>query len=1098
MFPNWQGWKKSAGLISATLVTHIVCQIALPNTVVAQIIPDPSLGSDSSEFNATRNRIQGGAVRNDTLLFHSFQEFNVPENERIQFSVDDDIESIFTRVTGSNRSEILGEIRIRNDGDANLFLINPNGVFIGPDAELDIEGSFVATTADGIEFGDFTFSAADGGNALPDGNLLVIRPSALLFNALPEPITVQSDLKLKNEMQLQLVGGDITLERLGRGDIELRTRGGIIEVLALDAPGRVSFVDGRLDVPDNISRANITLDDAEINVEGRGDGDINLYGDRITLQDSTLKAGLRGNRGTVDRQVGDIVVDATESISATESTIRSNIDSGTEGVRGNIRLHSDGDIRLLLTEINTEVKGTEITLPDESADVGSITLTALGDLIVDTSRIGSSINKIGSSTREGENPSGSVTVNAASLLMRTADGTSTSDQARISTSTNGNGDGGVVTINVGRLTMIGPGRSGSSGISSSSSSRATGDAGSVLITVTGPMLMTQRGKIETVIQGRSLLPRRGGNVVIRAESLRVLDNSAISARNTTVGEAGNIVITLDQALEVSGSSSINAFTRRFRDPDAAPDDIGGSIEINADTVSLSQQGKIEVSTEGENTAGRIDITANTVNISDQYILGETRTPSSGLFSRSLPTATGAGGDIIVTADLLRVQGNAVINTSTESDLRGGDIDITANRVQLLDGGQLVASTFDDGEAGSIEVTGLEQILIEGEDPSFGQQVDNAERLFGEGDIDNIRDAINREGANGLALNDSDNPAPSGIFTVTEGSGNAGSVILREASDRTLNILMRDRAAISARALNQGDAGDITVDISGDLSVANSDIRTDAVESAGGFIDIGAGRLLIMDGATIGAQTSGPGDAGGIIIDIVGPLEISDSNIRTDAAEAAGGSINIGAGTVLMTGNGDIRTNVASGAGNGGNIVVVAEVLIALDDSDILAFAQDGAGGNITLPIFFGQNFVPSPSGDSPNNLDLNGRVDVNASGQLSSGVITFPDVSFIENSLTELPDTLIDTESLVATSCIAQVAQSGGSLVVTGADGIPLQPGNRGIATIQTNTVRTLSNSSMAASVEAESQMLGAPIAEPQAVYQLSDGRLVLSKDCEG
>ena len=77
--------------------------------------------------------------------------------------------------------------------------------------------------------------------------------------------------------------------------------------------------------------------------------------------------------------------------------------------------------------------------------------------------------------------------------------------------------------------------------------------------------------------------------------------------------------------------------------------------------------------------------------------------------------------------------------------------------------------------------------------------------------------------------------------------------------------------------------------------------------------------------------------------------------------------------------------------------------IRLIHSDILAFAQDGRGGNVTLntPAFFGENYQPASPGTDPATLDLNDRVDINASGAVS-GIITLPDVSFIQNSLTEL------------------------------------------------------------------------------------------------
>ncbi len=70
------------------------------------------------------------------------------------------IENILGRVTGANSSEILGTLGVL--GNADLFLINPNGIIFGENARLDVAGSFVGTTADSVVFdNDFEFSASN-------------------------------------------------------------------------------------------------------------------------------------------------------------------------------------------------------------------------------------------------------------------------------------------------------------------------------------------------------------------------------------------------------------------------------------------------------------------------------------------------------------------------------------------------------------------------------------------------------------------------------------------------------------------------------------------------------------------------------------------------------------------------------------------------------------------------------------------------------------------------------------------------------------------------------------------------------------------------
>jgi filamentous hemagglutinin family protein len=132
---------------------------ALPIAAVnAQIIPDNSLGAETSRINPNitikdlpSTEITGGAIRGANL-FHSFQQFNVDAGRGVYFANPSNITNIFSRVTGSNVSNIFGKLGVL--GNANLFLLNPNGIVFGPNATLDLSGSFLATTANSIKFRD--------------------------------------------------------------------------------------------------------------------------------------------------------------------------------------------------------------------------------------------------------------------------------------------------------------------------------------------------------------------------------------------------------------------------------------------------------------------------------------------------------------------------------------------------------------------------------------------------------------------------------------------------------------------------------------------------------------------------------------------------------------------------------------------------------------------------------------------------------------------------------------------------------------------------------------------------------------------------------
>ena len=151
--------------LGVNLVLALLSFIAPLKSAKAQIVPDGTLGAESSvavpdNFNGIPiDQINGGAIRGANL-FHSFSEFNVGEGNGAYFTNPEGIRNILGRVTGGNASNILGTLGVL--GNANLFLINPNGIVFGPNARLDVGGSFLASTAESLVFDNgFDFSATN-------------------------------------------------------------------------------------------------------------------------------------------------------------------------------------------------------------------------------------------------------------------------------------------------------------------------------------------------------------------------------------------------------------------------------------------------------------------------------------------------------------------------------------------------------------------------------------------------------------------------------------------------------------------------------------------------------------------------------------------------------------------------------------------------------------------------------------------------------------------------------------------------------------------------------------------------------------------------
>jgi len=177
----------------ALVPTALLLDVLLPMPAIAQISSDGTL-STSVTTNGNNFTINGGD-RAGGNLFHSFSEFSLPTGGEAFFNNDLDVENIFSRVTG-NISNIDGLIRA--NGSANLFLLNPAGIVFGPNARLDIGGSFLGSSASSLMFpGGIEFSATDT-QSTP---LLTINaPIGLWFRENPGRIAVQGQLQ-------NLVGG---------------------------------------------------------------------------------------------------------------------------------------------------------------------------------------------------------------------------------------------------------------------------------------------------------------------------------------------------------------------------------------------------------------------------------------------------------------------------------------------------------------------------------------------------------------------------------------------------------------------------------------------------------------------------------------------------------------------------------------------------------------------------------------------------------------------------------------------------------------------------------------------------------------------------
>lgn len=279
----------------------------------AQVVFDESLGKPT----VTPTNIKGASVelisdgvRRGTNLFYSFEQFNILAKQRVYFDSPLEINNIIGRVTGGDISSILGVLGVQ--GNANLFIINPNGIKFGPNSSLDLNGSFVATTANSIRFGNQGSFNVEKNNELPQ---LTVNPSGFIFareniapivnqsqaefgtRINPDPslnskqqIVSLKGLNVPSGKDLILLGGDITLDNGG-----LYALGGNIKIGSIAQQGTVDLsFDGQnfsLDLPQSLSRGNISfINGSRVDTSGNSSssgGNIQIIGNNIIIKDKS-------------------------------------------------------------------------------------------------------------------------------------------------------------------------------------------------------------------------------------------------------------------------------------------------------------------------------------------------------------------------------------------------------------------------------------------------------------------------------------------------------------------------------------------------------------------------------------------------------------------------------------------------------------------------------------------------------------------------------------------------------------------------------------------------------------------------------------------
>ncbi|MHC5912882.1 MAG: two-partner secretion domain-containing protein [Nostoc sp.] len=1080
----------------------------------AQLIPDNSLGKERSQIiplNPNNDRIEGGASRG-TNLFHSFQDFNVGEGRGVYFANPQGITNIFSRVTGGNSSNIFGTLGVL--GNANLFLLNPNGIVFGKNASLNLQGSFLGTTANSLVFPNGVEFSATNPQAPP---LLAINvPIGLQFGSQPGSITSQAvgRLSVGSGSTLALMGGEIALD-----GSYLFTQNGQVKLAAVSGDTTVGLnVNGSslgFKLPENFGRAPINLTNSSF-IVASGNSAIELFGGEIGLNGSFIF----GSNG------GSIFVDATQLNLDNGAGIQSATSGAAKG--GDIQIQASDAVTLANSSAIFSISSSSATGAggDVTINAGKITITGDG-----TAQNSSGISVI----TIGEGNGGNLTLNATesvnvnggfigvgsggagnagNLTVRSTDAVNITEKGSLKLGSLSSGSTGNLRIETGTLRL----QNNLLGEGVTALSSGGGNVGSIFIQARNAVEVT-KSNISTGIATPfgSTTQATAGDITIETQRLNLKDAGYISTDTSSSANAANIFIKASEYVEISGYSSyVSSRT-------SSGSENGGNVTIETPRFTVSQGGHISTtSLESSGNAGNITISAKDVELDgfifvpkEQFLARLDQATAEEFLSEPLTQEilSRFGGFYEISNLSSNVQGS-------NTDVRGGTITIDTERLRLSNGGNISTSVLlGQGQGGnlvvhatdSIDISGVGGEGLNGSAPS-GLFAELQTRGIGSGgSIDVITGRLNlsnngqisastfnqgNAGNIGINANQIDLRGSSYIRTQvdSEAKGDAGNISIKT---QLLNV--QAESQISSATFGNGNAGNLTVKADNIiLTGSDGEFATGLLSSVdegangkGGNIDVTTNRLTVRDDAEIVSGSFGTGDAGNIRIK-ANFLEIlgKGSGIASFTNAGNGGNITLDiADLLLLRGGGLISTTAgrSQAGGNGGNININSKFIVAIpeENSDISANAYTGSGGRVQINSqgIFGIESRPKPTEKS----DITASSELGVSGTTN---INAPDTTSIQNSFTGLSPNVIDTNALIANSCVVRSPKQKGTFFITGSGGLRNSPGDGLISNYSTGEVRNVEPTS-------PTWKKGDRIVEPQGLYRLADGRLVLSRECQ-